>query len=238
MKKVLVPLASKSFPSHSIPLHLVRETYLRKLKTYNLLPLFVSTISEQNTIDELYGLCDGLLFAGGSDIDPILYDKSNHEKTDIAEPKRDILEIQLIKRGIADRKPILGICRGCQALAVASGGSLHQHVPDITQSEHHGVSEGGIYDDILKNTMNIQIDRDSNIFKYLNLKTCRVHCGHHQSVDDPGNEMRIVGRSPAGIAEIIEHTDQNYFCIGIQSHPEIEENGDLEKLFEAFAKSL
>src|SRR3989338_10075560 len=146
MKKVLVPLAILPQTDAATPLHFVRETYVKKLAKHSLLPIFVSSASPREVADELYALTDGLFYTGGSDFDSAHYGETPHPKTHIKEPARDKLEIYLLKRALHDKKPFLGICRGCQALAIASGGSLHQHVPDIADGENHDPAES--YDGI------------------------------------------------------------------------------------------
>lgn len=241
MNKVLVPLAIRKInDTYSTPIHFAFETYIQKLVKYKLEPIFVSSLFSQVMVDEVYKLCKGVLCIGGSDFDPTHYGQTTHSETKPGDAKQDMLEIGLIKRALVDKKPFLGICRGCQALAIANGGTLHQHIPDIVFDEKHTLPEQGNYNDLVegKNTHSILIDKKSKIYSLLRQDTIQVTTAHHQAVDNPGKDLAVSGRSPKGVTEIIEHIDPKFFCFGIQSHPETEENGSLEPLFYSFAEAI
>ena len=238
MKKIFVPLAMMRFPvGVTLPTHIVRETYLVRLLACDLEPVLISPIFPQPLIDARYAECDGVLLMGGGDIDPSHFRTVAHPTTKIDDPRRDELELALARRAIVDRKPMLGVCRGAQTIAVAQGGTLHQHLPESVPDERHGVSEGGNYDDLLKRAQrhDVLLEPQSHIRKILGKDRVSVPSGHHQAVDVPGNDLIISGRSPKGVAEVIEHIDPSYFCFGIQSHPEMPNADDLKPLFEAFA---
>lgn len=237
MKKILVPLQIfKDNPK--FPTDAMEQIYTRKLMKYDLLPIFVSSVMTQEAIDELYELSNGLYLAGGEDWDPALYNQKKHEKTEIKEAERDKLELPLIKRALNDKKPILAICRGAEGLAIADGGSLVQHIPDKFPEEVHMDPKISYYDLPLAPKHPVKIIKSSKVYKLLEKDKIMVNSYHHQSIDNPGAHMRVVGKSPAGVVEIIEHEDSKYFCIGIQSHPEMEENSFVEPIFEAFANVI
>src|ERR671914_603485 len=85
--------------------------------------------------DVLEGL-DGIMFTGGSDVDPALYGEPPHPTTKV-KPHRDAAELLLLRAAVAADLPVLGVCRGMQLMAVAYGGSLHQHLPDVLGHEVH-----------------------------------------------------------------------------------------------------
>lgn len=220
-----------------IPIYGIRPTYIQKLTKYNLLPIFVSPSMGWVQIEEIYNLCQGAYFIGGDDFSPSLYGQKIHPKTTVTEEKRDDVEIRLLKQILKDRKPFLGICRGIQALAITSGGSLIQHIPDKFSQENHNPNK--CYDDLLTSVKHtVFIEKDSKVYKLIKQRKVMVNSYHHQAVDRPGKDLRIVGKSPAGVAEVLEHEDGDYFCIGIQSHPEAEESGFFEKIFQEFAKEV
>ncbi len=237
--KVLVPLAVMSVPENSIaPFHLVRTSYIRKLVKYGLIPIFVSTEMARNMIDSLYEECRGVLFMGGSDIDPALYDEAAHEKTKAIEKDRDRLEQYILKKVFADRKPFLGICKGCQALAIASGGTLYQHIPDVFPEEH-ALGEEQSYNDLLTNHKHdVYLKPNSHIQALMQTEQLMVNTAHHQSIASLGPEFLVSGTSKAGVVEVIEHIDKNYFCFGIQAHPEAEEESFFETIFSSFAHEV
>lgn len=219
------------------PVYGTLSSYIQKLSKYNFLPLFVCPSMTQQAIDEIYNLSDGVFFMGGSDFDPSHYNEKKHKKTIVAEHNRDQLEIALLKRVIQDKKPFLGICRGCQALAIVSGGSLIQHVPDVVGHTRHSLKREQSYEDLIINKHSVLVEKESKIYKLLKKDRIITTSGHHQAAATVGKNFRISGKSEDGIVEIIEHTDPSYFCFAIQSHPEVEEKGNLEPLFAAFSKA-
>ena len=85
---------------------------------------------------ELLDLLDGLMLAGGSDIDPASYGAQPHPETRGSWPERDRFELALAYGALERNMPVLGICRGMQMLNVACGGTLMQHLPDVPTHRH------------------------------------------------------------------------------------------------------
>lgn len=236
MKKVLVSLEIHH-DNPIIPIHGARPSYIKKLTKYNLFPLFVSPLMTEHMIREAYRMSSGIYFIGGEDWSHRLYTDKKHPKTIEAEIERDRMEFPLLQQVLRDKKPVLGICRGSQGLAIASGGTLIQHIPDVFPQENHNPNKN--YDELLINPKHkVHIKKSSKIFNIIKKETLMVNSYHHQAIDYPGKDFQIVGTSPAGVTEIIEHNDQNYFCFGVTSHPEVEENSFMEELFFEFAKVI
>ncbi len=239
MLKILVPLAifddKKYFPTHGI-----RDSYLRKLISYNIEPILLPTTLPINIVKKYYENCSGVLLMGGGDINPSYYGKEIENKTNIEVPKRDEVELEIAKWAVADKKPFLGICRGLQVLNVSQGGTLTQHLPDKFPDEKHGLSEGGNYDDLRgANCAHIiNIEKESKLEKILEKSQVTVPCGHHQCIEKIGTDLKIGAMSPLGVVESIEHIDPNYFCLGVQFHPEVYENGELEPIFKNFFEAV
>ncbi len=177
----------------------------------------------------------GALYVGGADLDPLLYGTWCHPKTDATEQRRDVLEILLLReRILPQRLPYLGLCRGAQALAIAAGGTLHQHLPDLGYEEHHWedpVTAGDAVHPVL-------VDPVSRCATHIGTPQVIVNSHHHQAIDQPGTGNRIVGRSPCGIAEIIERDDPAHWCVGLQGHPERETRPQLDPVLRAFADAV
>ena len=236
MKKVLVPLAIHQ-DNPIIGIHGARTTYIDKLIQYDLMPLFVSPLMSISMIMELYTMSSGAYFIGGEDIDPKHYGQKKHEKTIIGNSKRDELEMLLIERILKDKKPFFGICRGLQTLAVASGGTLIQHLPDFIKDENHNTNEN--YDDLLDGNYHpALIEKNSRIFELVGKDKIFVNSYHHQAVDKLSKEFIISVKSPSGVAEGIEHINKDYFCFAVQSHPEVEAHGAFEKLYSEFKNAV
>ena len=92
--------------------------------------------------DEALDLIDGLLLAGGADIDPGVYDAERHDETVDTVPERDRFEIALVRGALARDLPVLGICRGMQVINIARGGTLRQHLPEELGHEDHRRTPG------------------------------------------------------------------------------------------------
>src|ERR1700736_5489358 len=94
--------------------------------------------------DDILDLIDGLILAGGSDIDPANYGAERHPATHDTVPKRDAVELAMACRAWERDMPILGICRGMQLINVAAGGTLVQHLPAAFGHEDHRRSPGRV----------------------------------------------------------------------------------------------
>lgn len=213
-----------------------KQVYLSRLIEVGLVPILVPSGVPSRTVDELYGITQGVLLMGGEDIDPAYYGEAPHPQTENPSVARDLLELDIARRAVSDRRPVLGICRGCQLLAVASGGKLIQHLPDVVPSECHRPTQAGqtIHHEIL-------IDADSKAAQLFGATKITLNSSHHQAVLSVGSAMRISGRTAAGVVEIIEGSDDSEaspFLFGIQAHPELLYSIESEKLFAAFAAAL
>lgn len=238
MKEVIVPMAYYEIEEAAVaPVSFARETYIRKLEQHNILPIFASPAMSESMWDMLYERADGVFLMGGHDVSPELYGEEPHQTT-TAVADQDRIDFYITKKALSDRKPILGICRGCQVLAVAGGGSLYQHLPDEFPEENHGTSESGNYNLVVEEYHSVSVDQDSRLYDLIGKKTLKVNTGHHQAIKKLGEAMVSAATSPAGVIEAIEHRDQEYFCFGIQSHPEVFEVSEFEALFEAFSRTL
>lgn len=159
---------------------------------------------------------DGLLLAGGSDVDPASYGADPHPKTYGVLPMRDECELALL-RGALDRDmPVLGICRGMQLMNVAFGGSLIQHLTDVIGDRRHQPTLGGF-----EGTDHaVALEADSAIARAIGAVEVTALSHHHQAVDRVGEGVSIVGRSVSDdLPEALEIPGRR-FAIGVQWHPE------------------
>jgi putative glutamine amidotransferase len=166
--------------------------------------------------DELVAMLDGLLLAGGADIDPAAYGQRPHPETLQTVPERDAFEIALTRRAIERDVPVLGICRGMQLINVALGGTLTQHLPEHVGHEQHrkviGSFDGSDHDvEVLDGTLAMRVIGEAR-------HATKSH--HHQGVDRVGEGLRVSATAAAdGLVEAVELPDRS-FVLGVQWHPE------------------
>ena len=153
---------------------------------------------------------DAIVVGGGNDIGPEHYGGNLDAKVK-ADPERDLLEIDWIKKAIRERIPILGICRGAQLINVVMGGSLHQDIRAIRVKTKNRPG--------LLPTKRVQLDDGSEISAIVGRGQLRVNSLHHQAVDRPGEGLRAVGRDLDNIVQAIE-SESGWPIIGVQWHPE------------------
>ena len=154
---------------------------------------------------------DGLVLSGGPDLGPELYGADPEPLTD-SRPQRDAAEMLLTRAALEADLPVLGICRGMQLLAVAAGGRLHQHLPDVLGHEKHRPAPG-VYGE-----HEAQFSRGSRIAALMG-DDVGIHCYHHQGVADPGT-LTVTGRTEDGVIEAAEDPARR-FVLGVQWHPEV-----------------
>lgn len=160
----------------------------------------------------LSAVVDGLVLAGGADLDPSLYGAEPEPATVDVRPEQDAGELALLRAALDRDLPVLAVCRGMQLLAVAHGGRLHQHLPDTPGHAEHG-AWGGAWSrhrvDLVPGTLAHRLLGDR----------LEVNSGHHQGVADPGT-LTVAGRSPDGLPEALEDPARA-FAVGVQCHPEM-----------------
>jgi len=168
---------------------------------------------------EALGLIDGLLLAGGADIDPLAYGQPAHPETVATVPERDEFEIALARAAIERDLPVLGICRGMQLINVALGGTLLQHLPDrLGHHEHRRVV--GSFDGA---DHEVDLSQGSLAAAVAGGSPHATKSHHHQGVDRLGEGLVVSATSPLdGLAEAIELPGRS-FVLGVQWHPEADE---------------
>jgi putative glutamine amidotransferase len=157
----------------------------------------------------------GLLLAGGGDVDPARYGEAPHHKLGRVDRDRDELEISLVRLARKRALPVLGVCRGAQVIGVATGGRLLQDISSqLAGTCIHSPAEGE------QPTLHrVQIAPDSKLSALLGVTELRVNSYHHQANATLGPGMRAVAWSDDGVVEAIE-ADGPGFLLGVQWHPE------------------
>jgi putative glutamine amidotransferase len=166
--------------------------------------------------DLLLDLLDGLLLAGGADIDPASYGAEPHETTVGTVPERDAFELALARRAMERDMPFLGICRGMQVMNVARGGTLSQHLPDDYGHEDHRRSLGS-FDNA---DHDVRLAHGSLAARVAREELHGTKSHHHQGVERVGDGLEVTGWATIDdLPEAIE-VPGNRFALGVQWHPE------------------
>jgi putative glutamine amidotransferase len=211
--------------------------YVTALESAGLIPLIVPPLSSSDAASAVLDSVAGLVLTGGEDVDPARYGEKRHEKVRSVSAARDATEAALIKEARERGTPVLAICRGIQILNVALGGTLVQDIPsqcetDIVHDEESARDS---------RTHEISVEPGSLIARAIGTEHCTVNSFHHQSVKRVADGMRVTARSPDGIIEGLESTDENWWVMAVQWHPE-EMTDSAEPwdqgLFKAFARKL
>jgi putative glutamine amidotransferase len=169
--------------------------------------------------DEVLDLLDGLILAGGCDIDPSFYGAEAHPATRDTVPERDAFEIVLARRALERDLPLLGICRGMQLMNVARGGTLEQHLPDSVGHEDHRRTPGSFADA----DHDVKLEAGSLAARVAREPVHATKSHHHQAVAELGEGLRVTGWADLDdLPEAIEAPDRR-FALGVQWHPEADE---------------
>lgn len=166
---------------------------------------------------------DGLIVAGGADVDPARYGQPAHERTGAPRVDRDDWEDALLTTAIDDGVPFLGICRGAQMLNVALGGTLHQHLPDVVGSEAYQPAPA------VFGETTVRVAPGSRLAGLVgDADALPVHVYHHQALDRVADGLVVTARSDEGVIEAVE-LPAAPFGVAVQWHPE--ENARDRRLF-------
>jgi putative glutamine amidotransferase len=184
--------------------------------------------------DRLLDLLDGLLLAGGSDMDPATYGAEPHATTVGTVPERDAFELALAHRAMERDMPFLGICRGMQVMNVARGGTLNQHLPDASDSGDEGEARGRGHEDHRRSLgsfdnadHDVRLEHGSLAARVANEDLHSTKSHHHQGVERLGEGLEITGWATVDdLPEAIE-VPGNRFALGVQWHPEADETSPL-----------
>jgi putative glutamine amidotransferase len=167
------------------------------------------------------GALDGVIIAGGADVDPARYGAERSTRTGPPQDHRDAWELALTARALEREVPLLGICRGMQVLSVALGGTLVQHLPDVVGSDVHAPDPGAFA------RHDVRLAGGSRLGALLGERiTVATH--HHQAVDRLGDGLQPAGWADDDVVEAVELDRGGApWVVGVQWHPEAYEGTQL-----------
>jgi len=202
---------------------LVPSAYVNAIERAGGRPLLVPPSEEG--IDETLDALHGIVFSGGSDLDPETYGQDPHPETTGVAPERDRAELALLQGALARDLPVLAVCRGSQVMNVALGGDLVQHLPEVVGDEKHKHTAGEFADH------DVDLEPGTRLAAVLGDRA-PVKSHHHQGFGRLGGGLREAARAEDGTLEAIEDPERR-FALGVLWHPE--EAEDL-RLFEALVE--
>jgi putative glutamine amidotransferase len=192
----------------------LEEVYAQAVSRAGGLPFVLPTLEPSDAAEILTSL-DGLILAGGGDVDPALYGAPAHDEIGGVDVRRDRYEIALVHAAARLGIPVLGICRGLQVINVARGGTLMQHVPAVTGENHR------ITDRAKEPVHPVTVVAGTLLEEILGATAVEVNSLHHQAVDALGDGLVIAARAHDLTVEGISAASPTERVVGVQWHPEL-----------------
>jgi putative glutamine amidotransferase len=213
---------------------LLNEAYIKAIMQAGGVPVLIPSLIADDGWDALYPRLDGILFTGGGDISLGHFKGDPHPRIDDVDPPRDSVELNLLHASVADGKPFLGICRGCQLVNVGLGGTLYTHIPDQLPNALDHSYPGNMRTVLVHE---VKIDEGTHIADVLGEPIVKVNSHHHQGLKDIASSLRVAGHSPDGLVEAIELPDHP-FGLAVQWHPEwLTDQQSTRNLFRRFVEA-
>ena len=194
----------------------IADAYVNAVLKAGGTPVLIPLITDETALEEVISTIDGLILSGGGDIYSPLFGEELHPSVESYDLERDRYEIALVKQAVERQIPVLGICRGCQLINVAFGGSLIQDIPSQVSGStvNHNQEEAR---EIA--THSVRITPGSRLHQITKAEQIMVNSFHHQAVKDVAPELEAVVWAEDGVTEAIESADGKAI-LGVQWHPE------------------
>ncbi|SFY42878.1 gamma-glutamyl-gamma-aminobutyrate hydrolase family protein [Streptomyces atratus] len=194
-----------------MPATLLPASYPRLVRASGGLAVMLPPDDTADAAREAVAALDGVVIAGGADVEPARYGETPDPRTGPPARARDAWELALIEAAIDRQVPLLGICRGMQLLNVALGGTLHQHLDGHTGGT-------GVFGEHAVTPV------PGTVYAAAVGEPAVVPTYHHQAVDRLGSGLTASAYASDGTVEAIELTDHESLVLGVQWHPEMGED--------------
>ena len=224
-------------PAEFPPSWVMSQRYILTLTASGAIPWMIPLVGDdESTLRGIYDELDGVFLPGGADIDPASYSEDRHPLCDRTDPARDEVEIAMTRWAIAERKPVLGVCRGVQLINLAARGTLYQDLAEQYSGsiKHDYFPFGGRYArDHLAHE--VEVVANTRLAEMIGAGAVRVNSMHHQGIRQLGAGLTATAIAPDGLIEAAEASDGS-FLVGVQWHPEaLTDNDDrMRRIFDGF----
>ncbi len=211
---------------------LIAEDYIYAIEQAGGIPIILPNLNSIENIEAIAQKLDGILFSGGNDLDPSYFGEEAVEELGKIVVRRDSFEMALLEYTLKrTRLPVLGICRGCQLLNVALGGSLYQDLKyqfeEFKNNSTNSESQTWVQLDHVnkdapkhKPTHTAEVTKESRLYGVFKKDEIPVNSFHHQTISRVGEGLQVTMRAEDNTVEAIEFKSNRY-VVGIQWHPEM-----------------
>ena len=216
MKPLIGITTNNTTNSYGQPIVMVQQSYIRAVMQAGGVPVLIPSSIADDGWDAAYSRLDGILFSGGGDISLDYFPGDAHPRIDDVDLDRDSVELKMIQTAASDGKPFLGICRGCQVMNVAFGGTLYTHIPDQLPGALDHNYPGNMRTALVHE---VKIEEGTHVAEIFGNPIIKVNSLHHQGLKDIAPSLRVAGHAPDGLVEAVE-LPEHPFGLGVQWHPE------------------
>lgn len=213
----------------------LNEAYVQAVAQNGGAPVLIPLGLPQATLSEILQRMDGVIFSGGGDVEPSVYNSQNHPKVAGVDKDRDRVELALFQDVLKTEKPFLGICRGFQMLNIALGGTLYEDILD----QHAGGMRHSWHPEFARDypAHPVQVLEESHLAKILGSPLVEVNSMHHQGIRKLAPRLKATAFAPDGIIEGVEMSEHP-FCLAVQWHPEaMQAVPQMRQIFQAFVQA-
>jgi putative glutamine amidotransferase len=234
MKPIIGITTNNTTNSYGQPIVLLQRSYVKAVMDAGGVPLLIPSLVAEDGWDALYSRLDGILFSGGGDISLDYFRGDPHPRIDDVDLERDSVELKMVQAAASDGKPFLGICRGCQIVNVALGGTLYTHIadqmPNALDHDYPGNKRTVLVHEV-------KIEEGTHVAEIYGDPIIKVNSLHHQGLKDIAASLRVAGHAPDGLVEAVE-LPEHPFGLAVQWHPEwLTDQQSTKNLFRKFIEA-
>ncbi len=215
----------------------MRPAYLNAVRACGGTPIILPPELDIEETERFAAMFDGFLFTGGPDLHPFLFSEETQRHCGNVSPKRDHLELTLLKLVIKAQKPVLGICRGIQVLNIGLGGDIYQDLPSQFAEDFPVAHVQPFSYEIPSHT--VTVAPGSLLAQITQNHTIQVNSMHHQAIRRLAPCLTATGHAPHNLIECVEMPEYPTFFLGVQWHPEYlwKQDKAAERIFSEFIKA-